>query len=262
MTLQQHRAGAAVAILLALIVPGITRGPHSAAAGQARTGIPRVPEPMAVVSAPQFKTAVTLVKLDSCDPAVLAKATQARVGMAETAEQNRTRAAMEQYSGLLTAYAEGDAARSVDSLLELSRPLRDRALMAINKRGADLHGLWDAGRYALAVMLHTDAGLQVASDTYGADTYDQFQVAADVLQLGVGCAPEQMRSFAQRWYVALSRLLRDRGGRTPSAQQKRCSSLGGTVWTPSRDSLRQRTAGGVVRNDFRPVVDGFHAFVE
>ena len=38
-----------------------------------------MPEPLpgAVGSAPQFKTAVTLVKLDSCDPAVFAKAASA-----------------------------------------------------------------------------------------------------------------------------------------------------------------------------------------
>ena len=79
-------------------------------------------------------------------------------------------------------------------------------------RQAPCSGLtpWDARRYALAVMLHTDAGLHLAGDTYGRETNDQSQVAADLLQPGVRCAPDRFRALAPHWYVTLSRVLRDR----------------------------------------------------
>jgi len=164
-----------------------------------------------------LQSAVRLVQLDSCDPAVLARPPRKPVDMKEAAEQARTRAEMEHYQELLTAYAEGDSAASIDAVIALSRQrlARDRtgltsALASINKRGLDPLVPWDARRYASAVMLHTDAGLRLAGDTYGRETYDQFQVAADLLQLGVTCAPDRFRALAPRWYVALSRVLRDR----------------------------------------------------
>ncbi len=164
-----------------------------------------------------FQSAVKLVNLTSCDPAVLARPPRKAVDMEEAAEQARARAASEHYHDLLAAYANGDAAGSIDGVITLSRQrlARDwsgltRALFTINTRGIDPHAPWDARRYALAVMLHTDAALRAAGDTYGDETFVQFQAAADLLQLGVDCAPDRFRSLAPRWYVALSRLLRDR----------------------------------------------------
>ena len=72
-------------------------------------------------------------------------------------------------------------------------------------RQAPCSGLtpWDARRYALAVMLHTDAGLHLAGDTYGRETNDQSQVAADLLQPGARCAPDRFRALrfedAEAW---------------------------------------------------------------
>ena len=192
--------------------------------GQSQVQTPRPPAvfPGSRVAEPapksrKLEAAVRLVKLNSCDPAVLAKLPRQAMDMEEAAEQGRERAGMERYHAMLAAYAEGDAASSVEGVLALSqqRLARDwsgltRALFTINTRGIDPHAPWDARRYALAVMLHTDAALRAAGNTYGDEAFVQLQVAADLLQLGVNCAPDRFRSLAPRWYVALSRLLRDR----------------------------------------------------
>ena len=181
------------------------------------TGIPGLPDAGAAPARGKFRTAVKLVKLDSCDAAVLATPPRKPIDMEEAAEQGRARAEMERYHAMLAAYAEGDAAGSIEAVLRLSqqRLARDwtgltRALYSINTRGIDPYAPWDARRYALAVMLHTDAALQAAGDTYGDEAFVQFQVAADLLQLGVRCAPDRFTSLAPQWYVGLSRYLRDR----------------------------------------------------
>jgi len=153
---------------------------------------------------------VKLVKLDSCDPAVLSKPQLAPLNMEEAAKRSRAKAEMDDYHAAVEAYAAGDADGAFERLRALDRERLARTLVAINKRGIDLQTPWDARRYLLAVMLHTDAALRLAGDTYGQDTYDQFQAAADLLQLGVKCAPDRVRPFAPRWYVGLSRYLRDR----------------------------------------------------
>ncbi len=211
--------GVAVVALVALALLGTTRGARAAdSPGQSRTGIPTSPVAGPHTAPRRFQPTVNLVKLDSCDPAVLAKPPRTPKNIVEAAEWDQARADLERYHAILEAYAGGDAASSVDSVLALSRDTltlyRDRltrVLLSINKRGIDLHAPWDAQRYTLAVMLHTDAALRLGGDsyTYGNDAYDQFQVAADLLQLGVRCAPDRFTSLAPRWYVALSRLLRD-----------------------------------------------------
>jgi hypothetical protein len=95
-------------------------------------------------------------------------------------------------------------------VIALDRQRLDRALRNINDAANDANAPWDAKRYALAVMLHTDAALQLAGDTYGNDMHDQLQLAADLLQLGVRCAPDRLRPLASQWYVGLSRYPRDR----------------------------------------------------
>ena len=164
-----------------------------------------------------LQSAVRLVQLDSCDPAVLAKPPRTPKDMLEAAEWDHIRSGLSDYHAMLDAYADGDAASSVAAVLDLSRRrlARDwtgltRALSSINTRGIDPHAPWDARRYALAVMLHTDAALRIAGETWGDEAFVQFQVAADLLQLGVRCAPGRFKSLSPRWYVALSRLLRDR----------------------------------------------------
>jgi len=165
----------------------------------------------------KFQAAVRLVKLDSCDADVLARSLRKPIDMKEAAAQGRLRAEMERYHATLAAYAEGDAAGSIEAVLRLSqqRLARDwtgltRALYSINTRGIDPYAPWDARRYALAVMLHTDAALRATSDANGDEALAQFQAAADLLQLGVRCAPDRFRSLAPQWYVGLSRHLRDR----------------------------------------------------
>ena len=140
---------------------------------------------------------------------------------------------MEQYGALLTAYAQGDAARSVDSLLGLGRPLLDRALMSINKRGPDLHGLWDAPRYALAVMLHTDAGLQVAVTPTAPTHTTSSRSRQTCCNWASGAHPNRCGPSRNDGTSRCRACCATVAERTPSAQQKRCSSLGGTVWTPS-----------------------------
>ena len=200
-----------IVTLVVLATLGIARDIFAAdPPGQFQTGIPRSPVADATAAPRRFQTAVDLVKLDSCDPAVLAKPPYIPKNIEEAAERDRTMADLERYHAILTTYAEGDAASSVESVLGLSQYRLMRALVSINKRGTDLHAPWDARRYALAVMLHTDAALRLAGDTYGNNMYDQFQIAADLLQLGVRCAPDGIRPLATRWYVGLSRFLRDR----------------------------------------------------
>ncbi len=218
--------------MLALAILGTTgaafapgqRGQSQSAPPRNPTGIPnptrRMPGLRDVDAAPahsKFQAAVKLVKLGSCDPAVLAKPPRKAIDMQEAAEQRRARTEIERYHAILAAYAGGDTASSVEAVLALSqqRLARDwtgltRALYTINTNGIDQYAPWDARRYALAVVLHTDAALQAAGDTYGDEAFVQFQVAADLLQLGVTCAPDRFRSLAPQWYVTLSRLLRDR----------------------------------------------------
>ena len=179
-------------MLVALAIPGsvsVTAAgpPRQSQAGAPRnptgfpnpvTGIPGLPDDGAAPARGKFQTAVTLVKLDSCDPAVLARSPRKPIDMEEAAEQGRLRAEMERYHAMLAAYAEGDAAGRIEAVLRLSqqRLARDwtgltRALYFINTRGIDPYAPWDARRYALAVMLHTDAALQAAGDTYGDEAF-------------------------------------------------------------------------------------------
>jgi tetratricopeptide (TPR) repeat protein len=218
-------------MLVALATPGSVSVTAAGPPGQSQAGAPRNPPgfPSSPTGIPglrddgvtpargRFQAAVKLVKLDSCDAAVLAKPPRKPIDMEEAAELGRARAEMERYHAMLAAYAGGDAAGSIEAVIGLSRRrlARDwtgltRALYTINTRGIDPYAPWDARRYALAVMLHTDAALQAAGDTYGDEAFVQFQVAADLLQLGVRCAPDRFRSLAPKWYVGLSRYLRDR----------------------------------------------------
>ena len=214
-----------IVILLATTVVGITGAaftPGQSGQSQVQTPRPPVVFPGSRVAEPapksrKLEATVRLVKLNSCDPAVLARPPRQAMDMEEAAEQARARAGLERYHAILTAYAEGDASGGIEAVLDLSRQrlARDwtgltRALYTINTRGIDPYAPWDARHYALAVMLHTDAALRAAGDTYGDEAFVQFQVAADLLQLGVTCAPDRFRSLAPQWYVTLSRLLRDR----------------------------------------------------
>ena len=221
----RSRRSRSLVTVLALAILGIT-GAASAPGqrGQSQVQTPRPPEvfPRSRVAEPaptsrKLEAAVKLVKLDSCDPAVLARPPRTPKDMLEAAEWAQIRADLSDYHAMIDAYADGDAAGSIEAVLALSqqRLARDwtgltRALYSINTRGIDPRAPWDARRYALAVMLHTDAALRIAGDTYGDEAFVQFQVAADLLQLGVRCAPGRFTSLAPRWYVALSRLLRDR----------------------------------------------------
>ena len=218
-------------MLVALAIPGsvsVTAAgpPRQSQAGAPRnptgfpnpvTGIAGLPDAGAAPARGKFQAAIKLVKLDSCNAAVLATPPRKPIDMEEAAEQGRARAEMERYHAMLAAYAEGDAAGGIEAVLRLSqqRLARDwtgltRALYSINTRGIDPYAPWDARRYALAVMLHTDAALRAAGGTYGDEAFVQFQVAADLLQLGVRCAPDRFTSLAPQWYVGLSRYLRDR----------------------------------------------------
>lgn len=201
---------AMVLAALAAVVVGLD-APSGAAQTSQRPGTYRR-DPFADLAAKpgRFEADVKLVKLDSCDPAVLAKTQLAPVDHGEAAKRSRAKAEMDGYHAAVEAYAAGDADGAFERLRAFDQERLARTLITINRRGIDLQAPWDARRYLLAVMLHTDAGFRLAADAYGQDMYDQFQAAADLLQLGVRCAPDRVRPFASRWYVALSRYLRDR----------------------------------------------------
>lgn len=195
------------AVVLALL-DGV---PATGQTGRPTTGIPtKSPLENAAAAPRRFKAAVDLVRLSSCDPAVRAKRRPRLEDVAETAERSRARADLKLYHEMLGAYANGDEAASVEAVVELDPERLDRVLRNINDPLDDPVGLWDAKRYSLAVMLHTDAAFRLAGASYGNAMYDQMQIAADLLQLGVRCAPDSLRPLAPRWYVALSRVLGDR----------------------------------------------------
>ena len=224
MSLRSRRSRSLVTVLALAILGSTGAAVAPGQRGQSQVRTPRPPQvfPQGRAAEPaptrrKLEAAVKLVKLDSCDPAVLAKPPRTPKNMLEAAEWEQIRADLSDYHAMIDAYADGDAAGSIETVLALSqqRLARDwtgltRALYAINTRGIDPRAPWDARRYALAVMLHTNAALRIAGDTHGDEAFVQFQVASDLLQLGVRCAPGRFTSLASRWYVALSRLLRDR----------------------------------------------------
>lgn len=215
---RQHRpppsASVRASVITVVVLASLaTAGDASAADQSSRpsTGIPQKSPLATVTAAPRgFNVAVELVRLDSCDPAVRARKQPRLEDVAELAERGRARADLDLYHAMLTAYSQGDPAGSIDSVIALDRQRLDRALRSINDAVNDANTPWDAKRYALAVMLHTDAAVRLAGETYGNDMYDQLQLAADLLQLGVRCAPDRLRPLASQWYIGLSRYLRER----------------------------------------------------
>lgn len=195
---------------VAVVVIGIEAQPGAAQTSQTPGTYRR--DPLAdLASRPgRLDADVKLVKLDSCDPGVLSKPQLAPVNHEEAAKRSRAKAEMDGYHAAIDAYAAGNADGAFERMGAFDQERLARTLMAINKRGIDLQTPWDGRRYLLAVMLHSDAALRLAGDTYGQNMYDQFQAAADLLQLGVRCAPDRVRPFVSRWYVGLSRYLRDR----------------------------------------------------
>jgi tetratricopeptide (TPR) repeat protein len=207
----RFRHAAWIAAFVATASPGGFVAPlASGQSGQRPELYRRDPSADATPAPRQFQAAVRLVKLDSCDPAVLAKPQLAPMDNKEAAKRSRAQADMDRYHAAVAAYAEGNLAESVAQVIAFGQEGLTRILGFLNKRGIDRHAPWDGRRYALAIMLHTDAGLQLAKSAYGNDTYDQFQVAADLLQLGIRCTPDRIRPLAPRWYVGLARFFRDR----------------------------------------------------
>jgi tetratricopeptide (TPR) repeat protein len=210
MTLVQRPVNWSIALLIIATAAG-TGSLHAASQSAERPQLYRRDPLKDATSSPRaFQTAVKLVKLDSCDPAILAKPQMAPMDSKDAAARSRARADMDRYHDVLAAYAAGDLAGAIAQLAAFDRERFERTLGSVNRRGVDRHAPWDGRRYAQAVMLHTDAGLHLAGGTYGGEIYDQLQMAADLLHLGAKCAPENVRPLAPRWYVGLSRFFRDR----------------------------------------------------
>lgn len=162
---------------------------------------------------PKLDAKIRYVKLDSC---AIPNITRPRPGGLSDEEAGASDD-LERYHAMLVAYREGNVAGSVRPMLEMGVQRLTRALSFVNRRGIDPHAPWEPRLYGLAAMLHTDAALLAADGSVEGDPYTQFQIAADLLALGATCAPDSIRPLVPRWYVTLSRYLRDRNAFAVSA---------------------------------------------
>ncbi len=137
------------------------------------------------------------------------------IGLASTGEELRLGSAQEtatsdlgQYHALIDAYAEGDDARSVETMLNWD-VARVRRALARRNSSADPRKPWEQQRYGLAVMLHTDASLRRFSRADRLQAFAHLEIASGLLANGNAFGYEGVRLMARRWYYAVSRQLRD-----------------------------------------------------
>jgi hypothetical protein len=123
--------------------------------------------------------------------------------------RERSRRDLVHYHKMIDAYAAGDEAASVGLMLEWSHEQLDRAVSLIDS-GQDAYAPWPARRFGLAAMLHTDAALRLSHYLATNDSRHHVEIAARVWALGARLHRAAVQPVAQRWYLAVSRCLRDR----------------------------------------------------
>lgn len=123
--------------------------------------------------------------------------------------RDRAEADLRRYHALLSAYAAGDEAESVEAVLLWDKRAFSRAL-ALADGPFDPLAPWDPRRYGLAVLLHSDASLQLYERSLPAAAFAHFEIASNLLRMGLQRDSDRLRPLARRWYVTISRVLRNR----------------------------------------------------
>jgi tetratricopeptide (TPR) repeat protein len=121
----------------------------------------------------------------------------------ETArERSRLEWELKRYHGIVNAYREGKD----DSIAEILAwdPERLTKIVAAAQSPLDMFRPWDAPRVKAAAMLHTDAAIRVLTDE--ARLGFHLSLAGRLLQV----AGPDLHPVARAWYIAVSRLLRER----------------------------------------------------
>jgi tetratricopeptide (TPR) repeat protein len=131
-------------------------------------------------------------------PSFAASSAQKRV-VVPSAEQD-----LQAYHSLVMAYRRGDD-EAVRKILEWNRRRIEETLALVN-RGSDPWRPWDPVRVAAAAMLHTDGAIHLVESGKGDQAFDQLASAGRLLEITADGS--DIRPFAARWYVAVSRYLR------------------------------------------------------
>lgn len=156
----------------------------------------------------RFAAKVETVNPVACDPATTGRARQSAIDAKGTQKAGRERLASEAYGHVLDLYAGAARTAGIEAVRALEERTLTSALTTLNRVPGDARAPWTEKRFALAIMLHTEAGLQTAD---ASEMRRHLQIAADFLQVAAQCAPVTIAPLAPRWYVAVSRLLRERG---------------------------------------------------
>jgi tetratricopeptide (TPR) repeat protein len=117
-------------------------------------------------------------------------------------ERSRLEWELKRYHGVVNAYREGKD----DSVTEILAwdPQRLTKIVAAAQTPLDMFRPWDEPRVKAAVMLHTDAAIQVLRDEVRLGFH--LSLAGRLLQM----AGRDLHPVARAWYIAVARLLRDR----------------------------------------------------
>jgi len=110
---------------------------------------------------------------------------------------------LKHYHGLINMYREGND-EAVTMLLLLDQP-HLRVVVNLANGPQDPFSSWEVGRFYGAAMLHTEAALRLYRDSDSSGASFHLEMAVRLLQTG----GTDVRPFASRWYVAVSRYLRD-----------------------------------------------------
>ncbi len=126
-----------------------------------------------------------------------------------------TRPPLACYHAIVDAYAAGDQRAAAARLSSLGAGFA-RNIEKLLDTPADPNHPWDLRRYAAAAMLHTDAAIHVDPSLGNGAAFAQLEVVTAVIAarrrgtLRDRSIDSELRLLAQRWYLALSRYLRDR----------------------------------------------------
>lgn len=114
------------------------------------------------------------------------------------------------YEVMIEAYLAGDTAGSVEVLAE---PEWDAERLRLLRRNLDFGGpdlVRPARWWRAAAMLHADVALYLAPDLQSTESQVHVAFASNVIRLGIREAGDEIRGFAERLFVTLAALLRDR----------------------------------------------------
>ena len=202
------------------------------------------------------------MKLDSCNPAVLARPPRRPKDIEEAAERNRTRADLERYDAILTTYAEGDTASSVESVLGLSgttsperaasdarcshQQTRYRSSHAVGRPAVRTRGHAAHRRRPPACRRHLRQRRLRPVPGRGGPAATGRQVCA--------------RSRSDRWRRdGMSRFRAFYATASPCARRTRCSNLDGSVWRTSPRSSARAACWRSPSRRSTPCADGHQA---